>query len=262
MPPKSQGQKGETEKDPVWAAGRLLVVGFIAGFSAAALLYEKFRMPFYENKLESAFARESELRTKVERLERDSLVIRPELEHARTAESTTTTRAEAPGSHLPPISIELQPGIVSTNAEASRAALRLKRQLRELTFLESGKSMSNAPSGTYLFSPTGFLTTEWVANRSFLVYNSVPYQPNRRFCELHRTFEAKDFLIGFASETDAVNIATLNGQDLVRIVLFPEPHRGPMTLLSIPVDRIVTTKERSLLEGTSEAVSVIDLAVR
>jgi len=262
MPRRSKDLNDSIEEHPIRVYGKTAVASFVAGALAVGYLYERFRMPHYESKLESALVRESELISKVERLERDSSVIRPEFEHASTAESTAANRAEVPGSHLLPISIELMPGITSTNAEASRAALRLKRQLRELTYLESGKSMSNAPSGTFLFSSAGLLRTEWVAVRSFPVANSVPQQPNRRYFEFHRTREGKDLLVGFASETDAVNVGSLNGRDLVKIVLFPEPNRSPMTMVSIPVDRIVTTEARWLMEGTPEEVSVIDLVVR
>lgn len=289
MPRKSQGLKERIEEHPIWVACAIAFAAFLVGSSVTVGLYEKFRMPFYENKLESALARESELGAKAERLERELSVARRELEQARTVERTASSRAEglerdlgaqrtastnsssANGnsfgagtqeSPLSPISIELLPGITPTNAEASRVALRLKRQLRELTLLETGKSMSNVPSGTYQFSHAYALRTERLANRDFPVRNSLPRLRNWGCFEFHRTLEGNDFLVGFASETDAANVATLNGQDLVKIVLFPEPNRGPMTMLSIPVDRIVTTRERSLLEGTSEEVCVIDLVVR
>lgn len=279
-----RNSRKQLEDHPIGVAVTIAV----AAFGIAVGLYEKFRMPFYENKLESALARESELGAKAERLERELSAARRELEQARTAERTAasraeglerdlwsqrtastnrisangdSTRAEAPEFPLPPISVELLPGIALTNAEASRVALRLKRQLRELTLLESGKSMSTVPSGTYLFSHAYALGTERLANPDFPVRNSLPRHRNWGCFEFHRILDGKDFLIGFASETDAANVATLNGRDVVRIVLFPEPHRGPMTLLSVPADRIVTTKDRSLMEGTSEEVAVIDLAI-
>lgn len=289
MPRKSQGLKERIEEHPIWVASAIAVAAFLVGSSVTVGLYEKFRMPFYENKLESAFARESELGAKAERLERELSVARRELEQARTLERTASTRAEGlgrdllaqrtastnsisangnssgagtPESPLSPISIELLPGITPTNAEASRVALRLKRQLRELTFLESGKRMSNAPSGTYLFSYALRLDSEAVTDRTFQVNSRVSGQGNSRHFEFHRTLEGKDFLIGFASETDAANVSNLNGRDRVRIVLFPDPHHAPMTMLSIPVDRIVRVNERPLLEGTSEMVRVVDLEVR
>lgn len=289
MPRNPRNLKERIEQHPIWVAGAIAVASFLAGSGGVAFLYETFRMPIYESKIESALARESASAANLERLERELSEIRRELEQARTAERTATTRAEglerdlwaqrtastnsisangistgaeAPESQLPPISIELQPGIAPTNAEASRVALRLKRQLRELTFLESGKRMSNAPSGTYLFSNTLRLDSEAVTYRTFQVNSQISGQAKSRHFEFHRTREGGDFLIGFASETDAANVSKLNGRDRVRIVLFPEPHRGPMTLLSIPVDRIVSASERPLLEGTSDMVRVVDLEVR
>ncbi|MCC7373585.1 MAG: hypothetical protein IT581_02945 [Verrucomicrobiales bacterium] len=262
---------------------------FVTGCCGVVFLYENFRIPFLENKAETARSAELAATSKVERLERELATVRTELDRASAAErraamraepfdrdqaaqgtastynvstNGSSARADAQEAQLPPISIELQPGIAPTDAEASRVALRQRRQLRELTFLETGKRMSNAPAGTYLFSNTLRLESEAVTHRTFQVNSQASGRDKSRHFEFHRTREGWGFLIGFTSETDASNVSNLNGRDRLRIVLFPEPHRGPMTLLSIPVDRIVSAAERTLLEGTSDMVRVVDLEVR
>jgi hypothetical protein len=153
-------------------------------------------------------------------------------------------------------------GITERTSDQTLRSLRAKRQLRPLEALESGRSMAETPRGTYFFifylglrAPQGRLVEKLGAQ------NVNRFGEGNAFFEIHLLKGGSPIILGFTSESDAVRIVSPTRQ-IQKISIAPVPWEKMTSLLSLPADRIVTAKTRTLNLSERESIYILDCEIR
>jgi hypothetical protein len=141
--------------------------------------------------------------------------------------------------------------------------LRKELGLRGLDPLESGKVLSEAPSGTYFWIyPFNYSLSDLQAGefeksevRQVNIYASVHF-------EVHKDSVGRISLLGYASREAATNIAGLDGTREYNLVVSPMPWGVCDTLVSIPKERFVSAKRRTVQLPQRDFVVVMDVVVK
>ena len=188
-----------------------------------------------------------------------SVSAEPDLEDRPSAAAAPSGLVPAAAS-----SIVVAHGLSAQSADETMDALRRNRALRELSPLESDRSLTTLPSGVYgyllahsilLLPDNGFRSLDSVRVQRFQI---VPYA----FFEVQRSSEGTLFLIAFCTETDAVSIGIEPAESDVPVVLSAQQWGQMTSLVSIPIDRLRTARPRELEVGPRETVYVLDANVR
>ncbi len=137
------------------------------------------------------------------------------------------------------------------NSEKSNAAqlaspFRERHQVRSLRDFEDGLDLSRAPNGVFGF------TVPWIIG---------PRSPMNQerggtaVLELHKLANGSAQLIAFVSQADALRIEGRNGA--IEVSVFPDPWKEAATAVSIPLNAISSSSNRSFRYGY-----IIDLKVQ
>ena len=138
-----------------------------------------------------------------------------------------------------PVTLAIQHSVSTYNADEVMVALRSKRKLRELKFLESCKPMAITPSGTFFFVDGWELETRSEkANNIFQGSRAYRFKVKSSFFEFHYPYKDSILLIAFVSESDASKVTQLTGDNTNKIMLFPYPWGEMTTLVSVPIGRV------------------------
>ena len=165
--------------------------------------------------------------------------------------------------NLPAIDLLIYSDVNETNLNEMVEKLRVKRNLREITALESSKRVKDLPSSTYFFlQSTVFgqkdddetlfdcLVVEKV-RRYKLPYGSLFFETHKFDNDLH--------VIGYISKSHASQVARLTGSLDFNIIVAAKPALEMSTLISIPVSRILHSTTREIQLDKNQTVHVIDI---
>jgi hypothetical protein len=183
-----------------------------------------------------------------------------------TSLADNTTIARSDSSHdLPPIDIETLPAMSRKEYEKTLASLRVKRGLRELTTLESGKKIAELPINSYFFTSSVYLRS--VPNETFesRVISAIAARfrtVKSNYFELHSTKTNGLCLIGIVTESDAARISQLSGKVAKDIVLSPCPWATMTTLVTLPIVRIESCAAREIEPSQDDSYRVLDIRLK
>jgi hypothetical protein len=166
-------------------------------------------------------------------------------------------------SDLLPIALEIQNNLSTKNYQKAIVAFRTAHKIRELNALESGKPASELPSGTYFFASVVYL--EGRSNedlKKHILVGSVDRFRSKATFEIHSLTGNGMHVVGFISESEVARISHLSGITSQEIVLAPFLWGSMTSLVSIPIDRIESSKYRNIQISNDEERMVIDLKVK
>jgi hypothetical protein len=223
-----------------------LITGFLAGIGA-------YRWHLETAQLETISRRDlQELRAR-----NDSPVSLP-------TPSNTLARAqndtEQPKKNLLPCSLRTVPNVTPTNVEAIISNLHDELKVRALSTIESGKAISQTPSGTFSYvaglhltiipKPTRMLYEGGVVRRRYDKTDTY---------ELIKLDPESILIIAFAGSSEAAGAAVLDGTTPRRLTLFPGPSSEASVLLVIPLERIIESSSRYIQPDTTGSITVLDV---
>jgi len=116
--------------------------------------------------------------------------------------------------------------------DQEREALRAQHQVRPLTEPEDGCGLPWLPDGVYGYTCA-------VGQRDAPLFSKRIEQG----FEVHKRLDGSVHLVGYVSPEDASQMNTV--EESARIHLFPDPHEGANTLVSVPLSRVLRHKEHS-----------------
>ena len=164
---------------------------------------------------------------------------------------------------LPQIYPTIYHNISNEKVESTLSNLRSDRKLRELTAIESGKKIQNLPAGTYFYlSPFRITNNPKYETLLYEVKQSsaTRYQFHQRYYELHNMREGGLHIIGFVSEIQATDISELSGNER-QAVFSPYPWEQMTSLVSLPINRIKESQDRSINISKDKELTVLDIVV-
>jgi hypothetical protein len=159
-------------------------------------------------------------------------------------------------------SLRTVPNATPTNVEAIINSIHDEMKVRPLSAIESGKPISQTPSGTYSYISGVYLTLDPKTSLAFLSRGGV-----RRLCEHSSNYELINLspdsimLMAFAGSSEAAGAAVLDGTTPRRLTLFPWPSSEASVLLVIPLERILESSERYIQPDTTGSILVLDVVL-
>ncbi|MHB9098782.1 MAG: hypothetical protein ACYC5X_13280 [Syntrophales bacterium] len=180
------------------------------------------------------------------------------------AKANTSFVPSTDSSDLTPMTIELKDRITSKDYEKVMVKLRETHKLRELTALESGKVMSEIPSGTFFFMSFLYITSSSYqsAKATMLSKDAERFRNDRSYIEVHNISRDGIYIIGFLTESDAAQISVLSGTVPHTVVVTPIPWGSMTTLVSLPLDRIISSGYRIIQASKDVSVPILDIKVK
>jgi hypothetical protein len=167
-------------------------------------------------------------------------------------------------SRISSTSLQIIPNVSREKMDSVLVAMRRSQQLRELTPLETGKSLSETPSGTFFFVSASYL--EYAEGRlsEMLQQGKVIARVEYRelYFEVHYVSEGMIFLVVFVSSETATGISRLDGTTKKHVTLSPLPWDGIETLVLVPLDRIIEAKCREIQTMDIGEIKVLDVTVQ
>lgn len=163
-----------------------------------------------------------------------------------------------------PVSLVVIPNISANNLETSLASLRTAAQLRSISPLESGKSIQETPSGTFFFSFVAYLEEYRLGDRTDVLKRGEmnPIRTTDSDFEVHKISEDNIKLISFVPTGVAETISRLDGRSRKEATLSGVPWADANTLIVLPIDRILSAKQRQLTMTDGHTLRVLTATLR
>ncbi len=114
-------------------------------------------------------------------------------------------------------------------------ALRTQHQVRPVSGEEDGNGFERLPGGVY-----GFTYAPMQANRPLFS------KKTRQSFEIHKLAGGEAVIVGFLPEDTAARVEA--GGEALEIRLFPDPDQDAVRPVSVPLSRVVRSREASLRE--------------
>jgi hypothetical protein len=164
---------------------------------------------------------------------------------------------------LDPVSLSVIFDLDEINTKQAIDSIRGENRLRELSYLESGKTISEVPTGTYFYFAGSFLEIDDGDLTKLLNTQDVDRykESGRRDFEIHNEGNSIS-VVGFLSATDAAEVSMLNGIDKKKITLFPLTYGEANNMTLIPFNRIYKSESRSITLEPGKNASILDLIIR
>ncbi|HLG17839.1 MAG TPA: hypothetical protein VJH03_25580 [Blastocatellia bacterium] len=145
----------------------------------------------------------------------------------RLARSKATETSSEAGNNKPkPSGSTQQPELES---------LRAINQVILLEAADEGSALAHLPGGVYGYA--------WAPHRESPLFREKKFQ-----CfEVHKLPDGTVHFVGFVSDKEAVRLSI--GDDPVTIDLYPDPRNESVKLVSIPLDRVLISKDPSRSDG-------------
>lgn len=190
---------------------------------------------------------------------------KPALGVARLATSAPSPAAKDPPPESKPArTIEVFHGIGPDEVEKFLTSTRDRLAVRELSPMETGGTLGEAPKGTWFYIPTVWL------------HRAQGPQPLRQleqaniFKESYRSlaFEAYHsgggelLILAFTTEAEAVGARNLNGRIATKFLASPMPWGASTSAMLVPVSRIASMKSRDLEVGVGSRISAADTVLQ
>jgi hypothetical protein len=128
--------------------------------------------------------------------------------------------------------------------QEQREALRRLHQVRPVTEEEEGTGVDRLPAGVFGFTHSPALENSPLFRRK-LFY----------MFEVHKAVDGDVYLIGFLPPDRAAQVES--GQGTLEIRLYPDPQDEGITPVSIPVTRLIRTRDQSFRDGQGLELQVI-----
>jgi len=158
--------------------------------------------------------------------------------------------------------IELIPNISIEDLDKRLIELRSSEKLRKLTPLETGRSILEAPLGTYFFVFYAHLISSDGNVEYMLKYSLVDSYKNRPSCfEIHKRIDGQIILLGYVGDEIGASLSNASQSDRKEIVLFPSPWENFQNLVMIPVNRIFKSNNRRISSSETGDISVLDMLI-
>lgn len=182
------------------------------------------------------------------------------VQYEQGQKQTLESRPDAVGS----LAILVQGGLTEKTASQAIISLRSSSNLRELTAFESGKSISELPSGIFAFTLTSWMR-DYPGDRfqQMVIRHTVDrLKTSNSFLEVQILADEGVCFVGFCNENDASRISKLSGSEEHKVVLSPIPLGELMTLVRIPIARIVSSSPREIQLSRIEYQNILDLRIK
>ena len=174
-----------------------------------------------------------------------------------------------PHGSLTAISLEVQHGASVSTAQSSLVPLRSKRQLRNLTFAESGRTVQETPPGTYFFVRASSLLPPRLAGRSyyefvtqFMRLTVSRYGTPKSDLEIHYVLGGQPMVVVFVDETTASRITQLSGKEDREFMATPNAAKSMTSVVSLPLGRIKRATWRVAEESPANRLLIFDFVVQ
>lgn len=150
-----------------------------------------------------------------------------------------------------PISIFTKYDLKKEDVEKFINDYRNKNKVREIQIMESGKPAKDLTDGIYSFVESyafSIFLPEYNYNyKSFLLnWTSNRFRNDVSEFEIHFINKDKIILLGFTNRRDASDISYLKGNTTYSILLSPSYFGDFTTFVAIPVDRIISSSDRTI----------------
>lgn len=159
-------------------------------------------------------------------------------------------------------SIELIPNISQQGLDKKLTEIRLSKRLRKLIPLETGRSISETPAGTYFFVWPGYLRfTD--GNVEYVLKNSCvsSYTRERSDFEMHKISEYQVFLLGYVGNETGAALSNAAKSNRKEITLFSSPLENFQNLAMIPINRIFKSNDREISSPETGDIEVLDMLI-
>jgi hypothetical protein len=187
-------------------------------------------------------------------------------------EDSEANELQVPDAPLEALSIDQISNVSEENAAEILEALREDKNLRPLTPSESDRLVEELPGGLYFylfawsldFDGTSFET----APRDLFVKSingkmASRFQTRRRsYVEIHKEVGGDIQLILYMNETSLAQIGTLDGISQHKIQAAVTPWKKATVLISLPIERIYTSRVREVELAERDDLYVLDIVIR
>ncbi|MHA2010615.1 MAG: hypothetical protein ACXADW_23050 [Candidatus Hodarchaeales archaeon] len=149
------------------------------------------------------------------------------------------------------------------NVDEIISQIRGENKLRELSALESGKSISELPMGTYFY--LSYIYLEKINRGLENLYNvrSVDrYKLKNSYYEIHYLRDGKLNLLGYISSAGAGSASILNGNEEKKLTVFPTICEEANNLVIIPFNRILSLDYREITFDSKVSSFAYDLVIK
>lgn len=166
-----------------------------------------------------------------------------------------------PVNHDSPVSkteqpIELVPNISQQDLDKKLSEIRTSKKLRELTPLETGRSISETPAGTYFFVSASNL--KFSDSKIEDMLKDSPVSLNRNgisYFEIYKMPEDQVILLGYVGDEMGALLSNTAEREQRKITLFSLPWENFQNLVMIPVSRIFKSKDRLINTSAGDIVA-------
>ncbi len=177
-----------------------------------------------------------------------------------TASAPTSGDKGSPSESKPTRTIEVFHGIGPDAAEKFLTSTRNRLAVRELSPMETGGTLGEAPKGTWFYIPTIWLDTAQGPQALRNLERAKIFKESYRSLafEAYHLGGGELFMLVFTTEAEAVGARTLNGRIANKLLASPMPWGASTSALLVPVSRIVSMKSRELEVGVGSRISAAD----
>jgi hypothetical protein len=142
------------------------------------------------------------------------------------------------------------------------ATLRRRRNLRELSAMESDRSVAEMPRSTYGFL-WGTTLGLWRDSSSWMTNARTQRFTQSTYFEIHRAENGDFFLVGFASAPDAARVTSEAVTNVIPVVTLAATSSDQMgELISIPLSRLRGVDRRDVEVERGVRVVLLDVQLK
>ena len=148
------------------------------------------------------------------------------------------------------------------SADSVFRQIREEEGLRELSALESGKSINDIPNKTVSFVSVYFLTiTPHETFENILDSKVNRFKSGDSYYEIHKIESNIVYLCGFVGAETAYRFNLLDGEYLLDFVLTAVPLNDNDNLVLIPIERIVKSSRREIDIDRNRQLTLLDIQI-
>jgi len=146
-------------------------------------------------------------------------------------------------------------------SETSSPSIRASDDLlRPLEPLETGKKIGELPNNVYFFgSPNGVVYEIEDSNNDFL---SVTSKRLNNFSFEMQKIDSRYYLVGFVSDEMYSRIGSVNSENSLYAVIFPNKWGGASHPIAIPFDTVYSAQDRTINLDSNTEIRAIDIGFK
>lgn len=182
----------------------------------------------------------------------------------RLAVSSPPAAKESISEQKPARTIDVFHDIDRYNVEKFLSTTRERLAVRELSPMETGKTLGDAPKGTRFYVPYNWLRR---------IDGPQPLRELEQVSIFRESFQNLAFetyhpgnggivILAFTTEAEAVGVRNLNGRATSKFLASPMPWGASTSAMLVPVDRIVSMRSRELEIGGGARIGAADTVLQ